>query len=87
VCAGRPIVNESTNFSRDNRGPFVSDPKYAAFSALDPFFEISKQGLSGLVDSDHYFDTVADDAVSDAGIRQNLNLGFRNASPSDSDAR
>jgi ketosteroid isomerase-like protein len=41
----------------------MSDPKYAAFSALDPFFEISKQGLAGLVDGDHYFDTIADDAV------------------------
>jgi len=41
----------------------VSDPKYAAFTALDPFFEISQQGLAGLVDGDHYFDTIADDAV------------------------
>jgi uncharacterized protein len=40
----------------------VSDPKYAAFTALAPFFEISQQGLAGLVDGDHYFDTVADDA-------------------------
>jgi ketosteroid isomerase-like protein len=62
VCTGKPIVNESTNFSRGNRSQFVSDPKYAAFSALDPFFEISKQGLAGLVDGNHYFDTIADDA-------------------------
>jgi hypothetical protein len=41
----------------------VTDPKYAAFAALDPFFEISQQGLPGLVDGDHYFDTIADDAV------------------------
>ncbi len=40
----------------------MSDPKYAAFTALDPFFEISQQGLAGLVDGDHYFDTIADDA-------------------------
>jgi len=40
----------------------VTDPKYAAFTALDPFFEISLQGLAGLVDGDHYFDTIADDA-------------------------
>jgi len=32
----------------------VTDPKYAAFTALDPFFEISQQGLAGLVDGDHY---------------------------------
>jgi uncharacterized protein len=41
----------------------VTDPKYAAFTALDPFFEISQQGFAGLVDGDHYFDTIADDAV------------------------
>jgi ketosteroid isomerase-like protein len=40
----------------------VTDPKYAAFKALDPFFDIVQQGLAGLVDGDHYFDTVADDA-------------------------
>jgi uncharacterized protein len=40
----------------------VADPKYAAFTALDPFFDIVLQGLAGLVDGDHYFDTIADDA-------------------------
>jgi ketosteroid isomerase-like protein len=34
-----------------------------AFTALDPFFEISQQGLAGLVDGEHYFDTIAEDAV------------------------
>jgi ketosteroid isomerase-like protein len=41
----------------------VTDPKYAAFKALDPFFNIVQQGLAGLVDGDHYFDTIAEDAV------------------------
>ena len=41
----------------------MTDSKYAAFTALDPFFEISQQGLRVLVDGDHYFDTIADDAV------------------------
>src|SRR5258705_2785530 len=40
----------------------VKDPKYAAFTALDPFFDIVQQGLVGLVDGVHYFDTIADDA-------------------------
>ena len=40
----------------------VTDPKYAAFTALDPFFDIVQQGLASLVDGDHYFDTIADDA-------------------------
>ena len=30
--------------------------KYAAFSALDPFFAVVQRGLSGLVDGEHYFD-------------------------------
>ena len=41
----------------------MTDPKYAAFAALDPFFDIVQQGLAGVVDGDHYFDTIADDAV------------------------
>jgi uncharacterized protein len=41
----------------------VADSKYAAFTALNPFFEISLRGLVGLIDGDHYFDTIADDAV------------------------
>ena len=30
----------------------VTDHKYAAFTALDPFFDIVQQGLGGLVDGD-----------------------------------
>src|SRR6202023_3862137 len=41
----------------------MRDPAYAAFSALDPFFDIVRQGLAGLVDGDHYFDTIAPEAV------------------------
>jgi ketosteroid isomerase-like protein len=38
-------------------------PSYAAFSALDPFFDIVMQGLRDDVDGDHYFDAVGEDAV------------------------
>jgi ketosteroid isomerase-like protein len=41
----------------------VTDPKYKAFTALDPFFNIVQQGLAGRVDGDHYFDTIADHAM------------------------
>jgi uncharacterized protein len=41
----------------------VTDPKYKAFTALDPFFNIVQQGLARQVDGDHYFDTIADHAV------------------------
>ena len=41
----------------------MTNPNYAAFTALDPFFQIVQQGLAGLVDGDHYFETIADDAV------------------------
>ncbi len=41
----------------------MRDPAYAAFSALDPFFDIVQRGLAGLVDGDHYFDTIAPEAV------------------------
>jgi hypothetical protein len=32
------------------------------FEALNPFFEVVMEGLHGLVDGDHYFDTIAEDA-------------------------
>lgn len=41
----------------------MAEPAYAAFSALGPFFDIVQQGLAGLVDGDHYFDTIAPEAV------------------------
>ena len=41
----------------------MTHSRYAAFGALDPFFDIVMQGLAGVVDGDHYFDVVADDAV------------------------
>jgi ketosteroid isomerase-like protein len=41
----------------------MSEPDYAAFAALDPFFDVVLRGLAGLVDGDHYFDTIAPDAV------------------------
>jgi len=37
--------------------------KYAAFEALNPFFDVIQQGLAGLVDGGHFFDTFADDAL------------------------
>jgi uncharacterized protein len=37
--------------------------RYDKFSALDPFFNICQQGLTGLVDGEHYFDTIAENAV------------------------
>ena len=39
--------------------------KYAIFDALNPFFEIVQEGLTGLVDRKHFFDTIAEDALFD----------------------
>ena len=33
------------------------------FAALDPFFQIIRQGLAGLVDGEHFFDLLAEDTV------------------------
>ena len=41
----------------------MRNPAYAAFSALDPFFDIVRRRLADLVDGDHYFDTIASGAV------------------------
>jgi uncharacterized protein len=35
---------------------------YESFEALNPFFDVVMEGLRGLVDGDHYFDTFAEDA-------------------------
>ena len=41
----------------------MTQPKYEASEALKPFFEVVMQGLRELVDGDHYFDTIAEDAL------------------------
>jgi uncharacterized protein len=37
--------------------------KYAGHEALDPFFAIIQEGLSGLVRGGHFYETVAENAV------------------------
>jgi uncharacterized protein len=41
----------------------MSRSEYAVFRALDPFFEVVMKGLRGLVDGEHYFETIAEDAI------------------------
>jgi uncharacterized protein len=41
----------------------MPNSEYAAFDALDPFFEVVQEGLRRFVDGEHYFDTIADDAL------------------------
>lgn len=42
---------------------------YKAFEALDPFFEVVMEGLRGLVEGKHYFDTFAEDAIFESRYR------------------
>ena len=41
----------------------MGNSKYDKFKALDPFFNIVMNGLGELVDGDHFWDAVADEAV------------------------
>lgn len=41
----------------------MSNSKYPDHEDLNPFFEVVMQGLSGLVDGEHYFETFADDGI------------------------
>ena len=41
----------------------MTSNQYAAYRALDPYFEIIQRGLAGMVGGDHYFEMFADDAV------------------------
>ena len=43
--------------------------EYEIFESLDPFFEVVMEGLRGLVDGDHYFDTFAEDALFESRYR------------------
>jgi ketosteroid isomerase-like protein len=43
--------------------------EYKAFEALDPFFEVVMEGLSGLVDGKHYFDMFVEDAIFESRYR------------------
>jgi ketosteroid isomerase-like protein len=43
----------------------MPESKYAKFEALNLFFAIVMEGLTGLVDGEHFFDTIADDALFD----------------------
>ena len=40
----------------------MTTARYEGFEALDPFFGVVMEGLRGLVDGNHYFDTIAEDA-------------------------
>src|SRR5438270_12142393 len=40
----------------------MTKAQYEVFEALNPFFEVVMEGLRGLVDGDHYFDTIAEGA-------------------------
>ena len=39
--------------------------KYASYDALNPFFGILMEGLAGLVDGEHFFEIIAEDAFFD----------------------
>ena len=41
----------------------MTKTQYEVFEALDPFFKVVMEGLRGLVDGEHYFDTFADGAI------------------------
>ena len=36
--------------------------KYPEHKALNPFFDVVMKGLNGLVDGEHYYDAIAEDA-------------------------
>ena len=38
-------------------------PKYAAYKAADPYFNLVRHALGDLVDGEHFFDIVTDDTI------------------------
>jgi uncharacterized protein len=43
--------------------PEMPNPKYAAYEAATPYFELVRGALGDLVDGEHFFDIVTDDIV------------------------
>jgi uncharacterized protein len=41
----------------------MSNPKYAAYTGAEPYFDLVRGALGDLVDGEHFFDIVADDVV------------------------
>ena len=41
----------------------MTKARYEAFEALNPFFGVVMEGIRGLVDGKHYFDTFAEDTI------------------------
>ena len=41
----------------------MPDPKYAAYEAVAPYFDLVRGALGDLVDGEHFFDIVADDVA------------------------
>ena len=41
----------------------MTKAQYKVFAALHPFFGVVTEGIRGLVDGQHYFDTFAEDAI------------------------
>ena len=40
----------------------MATDKYPKHKALKPFFDVVMKGLNGLVDGEHYYDAIAEDA-------------------------
>ena len=40
----------------------MATDKYREHKALNPFFDVVMKGLNGLVDGEHYYDAIAEDA-------------------------
>jgi hypothetical protein len=38
-------------------------PKYAAYKAADPYFNLVRRALGDLVEGDHFFDIIAEDTI------------------------
>ena len=41
----------------------MPSPKYAAYEAVSPYFELVRGALGDLVDGEHFFDVVTDDII------------------------
>ena len=41
----------------------MPNPKYGAYEGADPYFNLVRGALGGLVDGEHFFDIVTDDVV------------------------
>ena len=59
----------------------MPNPKYAAYEAANPYFELVRGAIGDLVEGEHFFDIVADDVVYEVLYTSLVGLALSRGAP------